>query len=99
MPVHLFVDVGSVRKVMETCNQYGLFRNYVGRFLALFYPPHELTVLLTYLVTLRFTCFKCKFYQNRINTICPCKLVILRKFKMFENAAPGGCHISKEMTL
>ena len=39
------------------------------------------------------------FCLNGINTICPCKDGILRKFKMFENAAPGGYHISKEMAL
>ena len=33
------------------------------------------------------------------DTICPYKVDILRKFKMFEFAAPGGCRNSKEIGL
>ena len=37
--------------------------------------------------------------SNRISTICPYKVDILGKFKIFEFAALGGCGISKEITL
>ena len=33
------------------------------------------------------------------DTICPCKVDILKQSKMLEFAAPGGCRISKEIAL